>query len=279
MAWHQLEAVNAVAYFSQECRNALKDLGLRGFWMGYFAGRAAPMGVVSPGVVEATFYNFHPAMVRRSLPDAWTLASPDSVLSVRTEAAAAALRRLAPEADEVVPRLLPLLREAIEHGNGAGRALFAANRDVVVSDDLRGLWQAATTLREHRGDGHVAILTEADLDGCEAHVLFAATEGGPPEVLRDNRGWSEHDWGRATSRLCRRGLVRSEGGPTSAGRQLHRDIEQRTDELATQPYRLLAGDEVEEMIRLLSAIGRRIVTSGEIPFPNPMGLPEPGAAE
>ena len=69
------------------------------------------------------------------------------------------------------------------------------------------------------------------------------------------------------------------GGPTSAGRQLHRDIEQRTDELATQPYRLLASDEVEEMIRLLSAIGRRIVTSGEIPFPNPMGLPEPGAAE
>ncbi|MGP8061823.1 MAG: SCO6745 family protein, partial [Acidimicrobiales bacterium] len=207
VAWHQLEAVNAVAYFSQECRNALKDLGLRGFWMGYFAGRAAPMGVVSPGVVEATFYNFHPAMVRRSLPYAWTLASPDSVMLVRTEAAAAALRRLAPEADEVVPRLLPLLREAIEHGNGAGRSLFAANRDVVVSDDLRGLWQAATTLREHRGDGHVAILTEADLDGCEAHVLFAATEGGPPEVLRDNRGWSEHDWGRATSRLCRRGLV------------------------------------------------------------------------
>ena len=149
----------------------------------------------------------------------------------------------------------------------------------MVSDDLRGLWQAATTLREHRGDGHVAILTEADLDGCEAHVLFAATEGGPPEVLRDNRGWSEHDWGRATSRLCRRGLVRPEGGPTAAGRQLRRDIEQRTDELATQPYRLLASDEVEEMIRLLSAIGRRIVTSGEIPFPNPMGLPEPGAAE
>jgi hypothetical protein len=107
VAWHQLEAVNAVANFYQECRNALKDLGLRGFWMGYFAGRAAPMGVVSPGVVEATFYNFHPAMERRSLPDAWTLASPDSVLSVRTEAAAAALRRLAPEADEVVPRLLP----------------------------------------------------------------------------------------------------------------------------------------------------------------------------
>ena len=69
-AWHHLEAVNAVVYFSPECREGLKQVGLRGFWMGYFAGRAAPMGAVSAGVVEATFYNFAPAMVRRSVPDA-----------------------------------------------------------------------------------------------------------------------------------------------------------------------------------------------------------------
>ena len=78
-AWLALEAVHAVTYFAPESRAALADLGLRGFWMGYFAGRAAPLGPVGPGVVEATFFNFHPAMVRRAIPDAWTFASPESV--------------------------------------------------------------------------------------------------------------------------------------------------------------------------------------------------------
>jgi hypothetical protein len=66
--WHQLEAIHAVAYFSPECRAGLTEAGLRGFWMGYFAGRAAPLGAVSPGVVEATFFNFHPAMVPEPYP-------------------------------------------------------------------------------------------------------------------------------------------------------------------------------------------------------------------
>ena len=113
MAWHRLEAVNAVAYFSPECREGLKDAGLRGFWTGYFASRAAPMGSVAPGVVEATFFNFHPAMVRLSIPDAWALVAPDAVLSVRQQSAAAALRRLVPEADAVAPLLLPALKKAI----------------------------------------------------------------------------------------------------------------------------------------------------------------------
>lgn len=278
MAWHRLEAVNILMYFSPECRGALKDTGLRGFWMGYFAARAAPMGVSSPGVVEAAFYNFHPGMVRRSLPDAWNFTAPESVLAVRAQAADAALRRLAPEADEMVPYLLPILSKAIEHGNGAGRPLFATNRDVVAGEDLGGVWQASTTLREHRGDGHVAVLAEADVDGCEAHVLFTATEGGPPELLRDNRGWSESDWEEATDRLRDRGLVASGGQPTIAGRNLRRHIEQRTDELALQPYRALGDEEIDDAIRMLGRLALHIVSSGEIPFPNPVGLPAPDTA-
>ena len=47
--WRVLEPYHAVTYFSDESRQAFKDAGLRGFWMGYFAGRAAPMGPVGPG--------------------------------------------------------------------------------------------------------------------------------------------------------------------------------------------------------------------------------------
>src|SRR5579859_1401505 len=95
--WHDLETLNAVAYFSPECREAPARLGLKGFWMGYFACRAAPMGPVTAAVVEATFFNFHPGRVRRAIPDAWSIASPATVLQARAAAAAAALRRLLPD--------------------------------------------------------------------------------------------------------------------------------------------------------------------------------------
>ena len=42
--WSRLEPIHAVTYFSPEARSALGKAGYKGFWMGYFAGRAAPMG-------------------------------------------------------------------------------------------------------------------------------------------------------------------------------------------------------------------------------------------
>ena len=32
--WHHLETINAVTYFTAECRQAPVDLGMKGFWMG-----------------------------------------------------------------------------------------------------------------------------------------------------------------------------------------------------------------------------------------------------
>ena len=62
--------------------------------MCYFAGRAAPMGAVSGGVVTATYYNFSPGLVARSIPRAWELARPDAIIGARFAAADAALTRL-----------------------------------------------------------------------------------------------------------------------------------------------------------------------------------------
>jgi len=50
--WRVLEPYHAVTYFAPEAHQAFKDVGLRGFWMGYFAGRAAPLGAVGPGVAD-----------------------------------------------------------------------------------------------------------------------------------------------------------------------------------------------------------------------------------
>jgi hypothetical protein len=275
--WHRLEAVNAVTYFSAECRDAPARLGLEGFWMGYFACRAAPMGAVEPGVVDATFFNFHPDRVRRAIPDAWTLAAPDDLVVVRAEAAAAALRRLLTEggADELADAALPLLQEAIGRASGAGRPLFAANRDLSLPDDpVAALWQAATTLREHRGDSHVALLTAEGLDGCEVHVLFAACEGLAAELYQQSRGWSADDWERAVQRLSARGLITDDGQPTDRGRALRDQIERYTDQLAAAPYAGIGDDSIRRLLTDLAPAAERIASSGEIMFPNPMGLPE-----
>jgi len=39
--WTLFEPIHAVSYFAPEARSAYERAGLRGFWRGYFAGRAA----------------------------------------------------------------------------------------------------------------------------------------------------------------------------------------------------------------------------------------------
>ena len=46
--WTLFEPVHAVIYFAPEARVAFEEAGLRGFWRGYFAGRAAPLGRPGP---------------------------------------------------------------------------------------------------------------------------------------------------------------------------------------------------------------------------------------
>src|SRR5579883_3046917 len=91
-ARQMFETYHAMIFFAPEARQAFLDLGLKGFWMGYFASRSAPLGSVSAAVVTALFYHFHPAMVARALPDAWSIASPEQILQARLQAADVALR-------------------------------------------------------------------------------------------------------------------------------------------------------------------------------------------
>lgn len=274
-AWLRLETVHAVTYFAPECREAMATIGLRGFWMGYFGARAAPLGPVPAGVVEAVFFNFNPGMVRRSIPDAWTYAEPGAIIEARGTSAAAALCRLFPAAPSVAVRVLPALERAVQAATAAGRPLFAANRELGYADDpVEALWQVCTCLREHRGDGHVAVHANAGLDGCEAHVLFAMDAALPVEILRDNRGWSSGDWDAARARLRARGLL--EGFSLSpSGEALCRAIEATTDDLAMEALGAVE-DQLGEVVEALDEIVGPLIASGTIPFPNPMGLPKFG---
>ena len=276
--WRLLEPYHALTYFAPESRRAFGAAGLRGFWMGYFAGRSAPMGPVGPALVTATFFNFAPAMVARSIPDAWSFATPASVLDARLAAIDETLGRLLGPTvgDRTVARAADLAVAAVGEADGAGRPLFAANAALGAPGPAHlALWWAATCLREHRGDGHVAAATLAGLDGCEVHVTLVAAGALTRQVLQPNRGWTDDEWDGAVERLRLRGWLDAEGGLTGPGRRARARLEEDTDRLAAAPWRRLGRQAAEELAGLLEPVAGAVLAAGEIPMPNPMGLPRP----
>ena len=276
--WPVFETYHAHIYFVPEAAEAYRALGLKGGWMGYFASRSAALGPASPGLVTAVFFNFHPAMVARALPDAWALASPQDVLDARLRTADVALRRLIPEhvgsAEEA--EAAAIAREAAETPALAGRPLYGALRSLPWPEAPHlQLWHACTLLREHRGDGHVAALTAAGLDGVEAHVTIAAAGGIPRETLQTNRKWSDDDWAAAQERLRRRGWLDGDGGLTDAGRAGRAEVEARTDALAEEPWRAIGAERTDRLLTLLTPMARAINQAGGVPVPNPVGVPAP----
>ncbi|MFE9775543.1 hypothetical protein ACFYOV_28485 [Streptomyces sp. NPDC005931] len=117
------------------------------------------------------------------------------------------------------------------------RARFAADRSLrVPAEPLAHLWHAATLLREHRGDGHVAALVAAGVAGREAHVLHAIASGIPRGVCTPARDFDEAEWTSRRGALEGRGLL--EGDRLSGwGRQLMADIKERTDQRPPPPTR------------------------------------------
>src|SRR5947199_3525618 len=70
---------------------AFLALGMRNYWDGYFAGRAAPLGLAPAEVVHAVFYNFADGEVARHIPWVWGKITPEEALAVRERGSATAL--------------------------------------------------------------------------------------------------------------------------------------------------------------------------------------------
>ncbi|GIJ56765.1 SCO6745 family protein [Virgisporangium aurantiacum] len=266
--WQLYEPLHAVTYFAPQARAAYERVALRGYWRGYFAGRAAPLGVVGAAPVTALFFSFAPAMVARAVPDVWARASPDEALAARLDGATAALRAILPPGPAHWAEAADLLEAAARAVVTDGRALAAANAALPwPTDPLARLWHAATVLREHRGDGHVAALVDAELDGCQALVLRDALYGGR-EQLQPNRGWGNSEWDAAARALAGRGLLGDDGRPTAAAEALHRAVEDRTDRLAARPW---AAIDQPRLAQLLAPLADAVEVF--VPYPNPMGVP------
>ena len=192
-----------------------------------FAVRAAAMGPVGAGAVTATFYNYKYELVAEHVPAVWETASPEAGprgtrACRRRDAAPPARRR-----DRGVRRdgRGRAARAARRRGllRAARRPLYAAHADLPVPEEPHlAYWHAATLLREHRGDGHLAALLSRSSTAVEALVSHTATgKGMAPKWVFATRGWTREDWDAAVgaaagARAARRRRRVDRGGRRAA---------------------------------------------------------------
>jgi hypothetical protein len=262
-----LEPICLVTYFADEPNEELAALGHRTYWDGYFAARAAPLGRVPAEVVHAAFYSFADGEVARHIPSAWETVPPEVSFAAWRRGSAASVRRILGEELAGSPGLVraaDLLTRAATSAPTAGRVIYAGWRGrPVPADPVTRLWHAATMLREHRGDGHVAALLGARIGGTEAHVLSALDLGiHPPESFGRLHHLPAERLAAVMQGLRERGLVDAGGRFTDAGRATKRRIEDLTDELAAPPYDVLSPAELDELVAALEPLTAALVAAG-----------------
>jgi len=271
--WQGVEVIHDVVYFAPDIRERFDAIGLKGWWMAYFASRSAALGTPEPKLVTALFYGFAPRAVERVLPDAWSMADRQVVLDTRLQLARDALAPAVGDLD--IDPLATVLETIVDGLDFSGRALAAAHASVDRPADAIGrLWWAATVLREYRGDSHVALLTTNDLDGAEANAL-AQADGRAPERQRETRGWTEDEWAAAFGRLEQHGWVDVSGKTTAEGHQFRNQLEDDTDRVCSACF-------TDDMLALAEAaedslveLARAIKENGAVTFPNPTGTRVP----
>jgi hypothetical protein len=260
------EPICLVNFFSDEPNDAMAGLGLRTYWDGYFAGRAAPLGRVPAEVVHAAFYNFAEGEVARHIPKVWETTTPEAAHAARQSGCVAALRRILGDlagTPELV-RAAELLTKAAVAAPSEGRVMYAGLRALPVPEEpVARLWHAATMLREHRGDAHVAALVSERIGGTEAHVLSALDLGiHPAESFGRIHHLPKARLAAVMAGLRDRGLVDADGRFTAAGRATKDRVEALTDALAEAPYDGLGPAELDELVTLLAPVAEQLRATG-----------------
>ena len=262
-----IEAVAMVSVWSPEVNAAYVRLGLD-FLSGYVYGRAAPLGVVPPEVVVATFGVFSPAVVGSAYGTGLATCSHAEVLAAREEGTVAAFHRILGDPGPTVEEVVGAIREGLSRADLLGRPLFAGLRALDWPGDVWGrLWHAACLLREYRGDAHLAACVAAGLDPVGANLLTEAHVGLTDRSYTASRGWTPAEVEDAVARLADRRLVEADGTVTERGRGLRDDIEADT-ELALDPVLEGIGDGLDVVIGRCTAWSTAITEAGSFP-PDP----------
>jgi len=144
-----------------------------------------------------------------------------------------------------------------------GRILYAGLRALPLPEEpVARLWHAATLLREHRGDGHIAALVAAGIGGTEAHVLHALSENIPAEKFGRVHHLAADRLARVVDGMRARGLIDASGWLTDGGRKTKERIETLTDDLAAPAYANLEPAELDQLIADLEPITAALDAAG-----------------
>jgi hypothetical protein len=271
-----IEPLHAIGYFAPESTEEYEALGLEPVAQGYVAGRAAALGPIGPEVARSVFYNFSPDLIALGVPGAWEIASPQQVLDARARAVERFYTRVGAPS-ETVAEATELARAAARQAEIHGRPLAAGNLAVEPPPTpFAALWQALTVLREHRGDGHISLLTAADVGPVEALVLYSSWQSSVSRgFLQRTRLWDEDAWDAAAGRLRGRGWLTGEGALTDAGAAWRDRLEADTDRLAAGPYAAIGQDATRRLFDLLRPLAEALRDAEA--FPRPLTLPAPPA--
>lgn len=264
--WSRLEAVHTVVYFSPIVADAQARVGLEPGLMSYAAARIGPLGPVGPQVAAGAFYGFSPTALAEVLPAAWDWAEPMEVVLATREAVGRTLAPLCEGIEDEVARAAELAREAATLHPIVGRPMAAARAGLTWPDEPHLLlWEATTRIRESRGDGHIACLVTAGIDGIESHLLPRGDGDKLRQVLSPRRGWTDPEWDAAVRRLADRGLLDDTGRPTELGRELHERIERHTDTLAAPPWTAFGAAKTAQLDAAIAPLVDRLLETGMLP--------------
>jgi hypothetical protein len=184
--WSLTETVHNVSYFAPEGKAATDALSCKGMWMGHFG----------------------------------------MYLATRLEASDQVSRRLWGDDNPAFAEAAQLARTAVLAAETTGRPLAAANKALPLPDTANlALWQSLTALREHRGDGHIALLTAAGIDSVQALILACGYGKYARSIMQPGRKWTDEQWEAGIAALAARGLVTPDGSLTDSGRTFRAQLE------------------------------------------------------
>ena len=259
-----VEPIGLIPYSADEPNEAMFALGFTNYWDTYFAGRAAPLGLVPAEVVDALFYNFAPGEVARHIPKVWQVTTPEAAIAARRKGCATALRRILVDHVDTpgFARAAELLLEAAMSAPYEGRPMYAALRALAIPDDeAERLFHAASLLREHRGDGHIVALMSEGVGRLEAHVLFALGTEVPAEKFGRIHHLPAAQIAAVIEGLRDRGLIGDDGWLSEEGRAVRQRVETRTDDLAAPPYECLEPHALAELESLLEPLAMLLIAA------------------
>ena len=258
-----LEPIASNVYFSPDVNDAFEALGFGpgvsadgcltiAEPSGYYCSRAACMGQVPGEVVVAAFGVFNPALIIPAVERGWSIATADEVLEARERGATASLARIIGD-QPALPHVTSVLQRGAAAGSASGRFLYAGLRSLGIPGTPWGaLWRAVDTIREHRGDSHIASWIATGLDPVEIGLMTEMYYGMPSKRYHRGRGWTEADLDAGLARLRDRGLVTGEPPRlTPAGTELRESIEVATD-VQQRAIIQAIGDDLDDLLDTLA---------------------------